>query len=247
MATVDPAWVSAWRRQSEQEEVQRWHRKLDRELERIEQRRHQMANRSAGIVERFNAEELKTRALHDLMRRGLDPKKSRTFRGRVNITVRCAPRGHVLARVYATRYLPIIVPQTPYRGFMRDKEKRFTGIDRGKEKEFRSIFSHVQFRDIWIDVVTDDEQIDALINHEKGIRGADSLPRERLDEITLKWTEYSIPGLTVIQEAHSAREVEYNGIVYEPSWYLLCRCGLRYLATHLVVDALRTETSKIFA
>ncbi|MFF1604960.1 hypothetical protein ACFVYV_47655 [Streptomyces mirabilis] len=247
MATVDPAWVSARRRQSEQEEVRLWHRKLDRELERLEQRRHKMGNRSAGIVERFKAEELKTRSLHDLIRRGLDPKKTRTFRGRVNVTVRCTPKGHVLARVYATRYLPVIVPQTPYRGFMHDKEKRFTGIDKDQEKVFRSIFSHVQFRDTWIDVVTDDEQVDDLIKYEKEVRGIDPLPRERLDEIRLDWTEYSIPNLTVIQEGHSAREVEYDGVTYEPSWYLLCRCGLRYLATYLVVDALRTETSKIFA
>ncbi|MEW2807091.1 hypothetical protein AB0929_08220 [Streptomyces massasporeus] len=222
-----------------------WHLKLKLELERIDRRKRRMGDVSQEILERWKAEELETKSLYDLISRGLDPAKTRAFRGRISVTVRCAVKGHVLARVYATRYLPVLVPQTPYRAIIRDKEKRFAELPR--DKEFRSAFPHVQFRDAWIDVWTDDDLIDSSIDYEKVALGVDRLPRHRIEEIELKGSEFDIPGLTVIQERHAATEVEYEGTVYQPSWYLLCRCGLRYLATHLVVEALSTRTSKIFA
>ena len=46
----------------------------------------------------------------DLLRRGLDPDKYRTFNGRIALEIRCKEKGHSLARVYPTLPLPVLVP-----------------------------------------------------------------------------------------------------------------------------------------
>src|SRR2546425_12981171 len=45
----------------------------------------------------------------NLLSRGLDLVKHRTFKGRIALEIRCKKKGHSLARVYPTRPLPVLV------------------------------------------------------------------------------------------------------------------------------------------
>ena len=115
----------------------------------------------------------------DLLRRGLDPAKYRTFKGRIALEIRCKRKGHSLARVYPTRPLPVLVPTIatlPY-GQGRSKEARAQRWQNPNNRKMREIepWATNDTRDPWIEDWLDDTEMKFLkqdvqerrLSHEK--------------------------------------------------------------------------------
>ena len=244
----DPARLAAQRRQVEQDQVARWRQSVEREiyeLERIrELRRLKQRKAPESYVQREAEREIELRSLAHLLSRGLDEKKSRVFKSRVLLGVRCHGKGHFLARVYVTPHLPILVPQNAGLPPAESKDRRFADLE--KMKRLRSIFPMVKFRDTWIEEYPDEDLVRHLIERERR-RFGQEVSDARLREIELEATEFFLRGLTLIEPHHRQREVVMDGVSVEPSWYLWCRCGSRVLACHRVAQALGDGVRQIFA
>lgn len=243
----DAQQVAAIRRRREQEQVRGWHRQVEYELLALEKRRESRSSRgyrfSDKLKEREQEREVELRSLRELLRRGLEPNKTRVFKGRSALVVRCKDKGHCLARVYATSYRPIFMPQNSGLPLGISKEKRFAHLE--TSKMLRSVFPEVRLRDTWISEYHDEELRDELIDQERKLAPRPS--KERMEEIDAKTIEFEVRGMTVIQPRHGEKEVTWEGVQVQPSWYLSCRCGTRILASYLVVEALQAGTQQIFA
>ncbi|MEU5446040.1 hypothetical protein [Streptomyces griseofuscus] len=215
------------------------------ELERLREFRRLKQRKMPESYVQLEAErEIELRSLGHLLSRGLDEAKSRVFKSRVLLGVRCQGKGHFLARVYATPHLPILVPQNAGLPPAESKDMRFADLE--KMKRLRSMFPMVKFRDTWIEEYPDEDLMHDLTQREKRQFGAE-VSDARLREIELEATEFFLRGLTLIQPRHRQSEVVMDGVSVEPSWYLWCRCGSRVLACHLVTQALDDGVRQIFA
>ncbi|MGX1156189.1 hypothetical protein [Streptomyces albogriseolus] len=247
MQKEDPRQIAAARRRVEQGQVRRWALKVEHELRDLERRRASRDEKRyrvpTGFEEREREREVELRSLRDLLRRGLDPAKSRVFNGRALLVVRCKSKGHCLARVYATPYRPIFVPQNADFPAGQTKENRFAHLE--SSKMLKSYFPEVRLRDTWIEEYPDEALRDELIERERGLPPRPS--KERMEEIDIQTTDFAIRGMTVIQPRHGEKEVTWQGVQVQPSWYLTCRCGTRILASYLVVEALQASTQQVFA
>ncbi|MGW5742401.1 hypothetical protein [Amycolatopsis sp. NPDC003861] len=163
------------------------------------------------------------RAVLEVLERGLDPKKHRTFRGRVLLEARCEKRGHILARVYPTSQGPLLIPSVSGLPLGRNgkKEQRFSGEHYEFAKHWRTILELSGnpdprgYRDRWI---------------QEYAAGDDAEDSEY----------FTIFGLTLLGEQHRRETVliEERDIEVVPTFYLLCRCGTELLATVEVMRAL---------
>lgn len=94
----------------------------------------------------------------DLLRRGLDPDHARRFRGRVTLTVRCAPRKHLLGLVYPTAHLPVFVPAVSTVGERQRRQDRTPAwlerfddeVQATARQDPQFIHEHGYPRDVWI-------------------------------------------------------------------------------------------------
>ncbi len=159
-------------------------------------------------------------ALSELYGRGLDPKRPRRFRGRVDLSLLCKPRGHQLANVYPTRSGPVFVPTvataplrrdslppgSAHRRQLREESvalRRLLGVPIGVEVLTGSA------RDAWVET---DGEGRALI------RGAGLVDVER-------WQSPACGDL---------------------GHHLLCRCGTRAARLHEIAAALAAGTRRLF-
>ncbi|MFJ8943327.1 hypothetical protein ACIRG4_08610 [Streptomyces sp. NPDC102395] len=248
MQEGEPARIAAQRRQVEQDQVARWRQRVERELHELERirelRRLKQRKVPEFFVQRETERETELRSLAHLLSRGLDEEKSRIFKSRMLLGVRCHGKGHFLARVYATPHLPILVPQNAGLPAAESKDRRFADLE--KMKRLRSMFPMVKFRDTWIEEYTDEDLAHDLIAEERR-RSGEEVSDARVREIEREATEFFLRGLTIIESRHRQREVVTDGVSVEPSWYLWCRCGSRVLACHRVTEALDDGVRQIFA
>ncbi|GAA4983326.1 hypothetical protein GCM10023205_61380 [Yinghuangia aomiensis] len=172
---------------------------------------------------------VKLRSQLELFRRGLDPGRPRLFRGRVLLELRCAPKGHNLARVYPTSHNPVFVPSVACSRLIKlDADER--RIRRDRDRVTRILDPVRETRDQWIEEFFDWQSYDAAVSSDLS---NDELAKKQRD-----CTSYDISGLATLMESHRRWSVEtVNGLV-RPSWFLYCRCGLGAVATAEVMEAL---------
>lgn len=108
----DPQRHSLWTGpETDEQLLVHWRRRLRRDLVL---RRDDLAGREEDESSSTLEDEIaffKLLSIHDVLVSGLDPGRERTFRARTLLTIRCpGRRGHLLARVHATRFLPVLVP-----------------------------------------------------------------------------------------------------------------------------------------
>ncbi|WP_405811188.1 hypothetical protein OG524_18825 [Streptomyces sp. NBC_01520] len=239
----DPESVAEARRRGEQQTIARWRTKLIGELrDLVDRKTSRTYQLSQGLLNLEREREIELRSLHELISRGLHPSKTRTFQGRILLTVRCKEKGHILARVYPTPYRHVFIPQSASLPAGQTKDKRFAHAE--AMKALRRFFPEINQRDAWISEYSDEERREILVQREQRTTGPAS--KDRLIQINTETTDFDIRGMTVLAPHHGEREVTWEGVRVEPSWYLLCRCGTRILASYLVVDALMAGTEKIF-
>ncbi len=105
-------------------------------------------------------------AFAEVMSRGLDPKRSRRFRGRVILTVLCAPLGHEMANVYPTAYGLVFVPTVaqPPRpavapgSVLRRQDAFVRRVLNSTKPEYRGRQPIDRHRDGWVDRYHDDPE-----------------------------------------------------------------------------------------
>ncbi len=160
-------------------------------------------------------------ALSELYGRGLDAKRPRRFRGRVDLTVQCKPKGHELANVYPTRNGPVFVPSVAEAPLRRDRLPPGSAERRRLQKEIAAlrrlgmpVGTHVSgpidhARDAWVETYGEDR------TH---IRGAGLLDMER-------W-----------------QSPAYGDFGH----HLLCRCGARAVWLYEIAAALTAGTRRLF-
>ncbi len=203
-------------RRSDERQVARWLVALD---SKIAGERRRVA-RGSAVVSGWSANRLvEDCAVREILARGLDPQRMRTFRGRILLEVRCKPRGHVLARVYPTSVLPVFVPSVAdlAAGPNGTKEGRFGGEAHRNNRRWRDAVKgtplEMSYRDDWIQEFRD--------------------PHDPNDPT------FMIRGLSVLGPRHREREVTIDaGQTFIRSFHLLCRCGAGWLATADVMEAL---------
>lgn len=162
-------------------------------------------------------------SLLELLRRGLDPHQPRLFRGRVALEMRCQPRGHLLARVYPTKDLPILVPTIGSLPLLPERQEQ-ARRRRSEIAVLRGLFPATPdfSREPWIErsdgSVSEDEELGDLVGD--------------------RW--YVIRGLTFLGDRHRHEfwEDAELGTVGPVAFHLLCRCGERKVPTHEVMAAL---------
>lgn len=184
----------------------------------------------------------------DLLRRGLDPDKYRTFKGRIALEIRCEGKGHSLARVYPTHPLPVLVPTIatlPY-GQGRSKEARAQRWQNPNNRKMREMepWATNAIRDPWIEDWLDDTEIKFFKQdmQERRFTGEEMEYRMKMANVIL------IRGLTVLRDKHRVIE-RYNPTldpVIQPAWEFMCRCGTRTIATAVVMDALDRHAADLF-
>ncbi len=160
-------------------------------------------------------------ALSELYGRGLDAKRPRRFRGRVDLTVQCKPKGHELANVYPTRNGPVFVPTVAEAPLRRDSLPPGSAERRRLQEEIAALRRlgipagpHVSgpidhARDAWVEI--DGES-------RAHIRGAGLLDIER-------W------------QSPACRDFGHH---------LLCRCGTRAVWLHEIAAALAAGTRRLY-
>jgi hypothetical protein len=194
--------------------VARWLKAIKEEIAEDRQHLAQQQRRGSSLSGFTERRLLEKMALRELLSRGLDPHQTRTFRGKILLTVRCAKRGrgHVLGRVYPTSFCPIFVPavpELPY-GSNSEKEQRFGG-DHEQVKELRRVFgAGMSFRDTWIE--------------------------EYPDDYDQRRVMFAIRGLTFLEDRQRAEIL--LGDFWKPALHLLCRCGTSIVPIAKVFDAL---------
>jgi hypothetical protein len=196
----------------DRDDVQAWARQLERDLERYRIRDDKWRGDRTWDFhgERWAAQQRDAANLYDLIRRGLDPSRPRRFKGRVSLTIRCEPRGHLLALVYPTCDRPVLVPSV---SCLPATTPEKTKQHQHKTAETRRLFGLPADRDKWIEVW---------------------FPQHEDERMT-----YDIRGLSILDERHRQETVQWEpyGLV-RPSWFLLCRCGQRIVPAASVMKAL---------
>ena len=196
-------------------------------------------------LERLSLDELSEL---DLLQRGLDPDKYRTFKGRIALEIRCKAKGHSLARVYPTRFLPVLVPTIatlPF-GPNRSKEvraQRWQNPNNRKMREIEPWAAHAT-RDPWIEEWLDDTEMEFLLQDmkERDLTSGEMEYRMKMANIIC------IRGLTAVKDRHRATE-RYDPTldrVFQPVWEFMCRCGVQTVATAIVMDALDRHAADLF-
>jgi len=203
-------------RRQDERDVARWRAALEVEIARATERLAKGPSRTGFTESNLQSD----RAILEVLSRGLDPSKRRTFRGRVLLEVRCEKRGHVLARVYPTSIGPLFIPSVSHLpiGKNRENEHRFGSEGYQREKEWRKLFQGTpmqhpaSYRDEWILDFTDPDE-----------RGGVHL---------------TIRGLEVLTTRHRREEMVVDGTPYTPAFEMMCRCGTVWAATSEVMSAL---------
>lgn len=213
------------RSKHEASQIARWIAALDRDIksdERLIARPHAM------FPGRARARLAENRSIREVLARGLDPLKTRTFRGRVLMEIRCQPKGHLLGRVYPTTIFPVFIPSVAGHPASKNaqKEVRFATEWHETSKAWRQLTKdtpfHLSNRDNWILEFSDDDG-----------------PDERYTHFTIRWMQ-------VLRDRHRPAEVTLeDGQVVVPSISMLCRCGESWLACADLMGALDTNQSRL--
>lgn len=177
----------------------------------------------------------------DLIRRGLDPSKHHTFRGRVSLQIRCRKRGHILAQVYPTCTLPVLVPTIAMlpAGPNGKKEVR-ARVRHSPESQKRRQMAPWDLwsaRDPWIEAYADEDQLRIISEH---LESGKLTSAQAFNERRLYGHSYDIRGLTVLHDGHRTveRYNEFLDCMIQPVWEFLCRCGTTQVPTATVMDTL---------
>jgi hypothetical protein len=209
---MDPQLIARIRRQELEEMIKEWGDHLAKEMSEHQRRAERWRGTRTWHYhgDRWEQQAVDTVSLWDLVRRGLDPRQERRFRGRVALTVRCEKKGHVLALVYPTCACPVFVPSV--RCLPVGSPDRWKPQQQRAAKFAREYFPWAQaaVRDPWIEEMDEDES---------GI-------------------SYYIRGLTILTANNRRDAVNVEGREVRPTFFLLCRCGQQLIAVADVMRAL---------
>jgi len=202
---------------------------------------------------RWSEELVKIESEYDLIRRGLDSRRPRRFRGRVQLEVRCKPRGHDLASVYPTAHRSVLVPairQLPLSEKNRRKDVRaersrrprqvlFTPTEPRGTDPYSGIVATIDPRDPWIESYLDEDVPEGFEPEERfSIRGMSVL----LPDFET-WVDHYMWITTPDRRvANSDVPADYpDRAAYE----LLCRCGTRWLRVQTLYEALANGRTRL--
>lgn len=169
-------------------------------------------------------ERKKSLAFAELLRRGVDPRHPRRFKGRIVVTAQCMPQGHELGHVYPTDHGQVWVPTV-----------NMPALNPGPPAsvEQRRVAEHLaplglpprRFveRDPWFEFETPAEWLD------------DDPPPRASD------LEPSFRGMSYLDVGRSDDE-DYLRLAH----VLLCRCGERVLYVSRLDEALQRAEPRVF-
>ncbi len=160
-------------------------------------------------------------ALSELYGRGLDAKRPRRFRGRVDLTVQCKPKGHELANVYPTRSGPVFVPTVAEAPLRRDS------LPPGSAERRRLQEESAALRRLGIPMGT-------------AVSGPINQARDA-------WVEIGDEPRAYIRGAGLADVERWQWSAHEDfGHHLLCRCGTRAVWLYEIAAALTAGTRRLF-